>query len=556
MDDSAATIISSTWRGHARRVEYLQLRSSSIKFQSLVRGWLARLAFRRAHAAAIIVRAVRGAVVRRRRLAKLAKLAAAVTLVANRWRAVRATREYARRRAALTRIQAIARGGRVRLVVRRVRRERDAATTIQASVRCWQARAAYLAVRRAIVTIQASVRRHHARNIYQRIRLATINIARMWRGVKVRRQLRLHLGRVAAATKISCSWRRRRAVSSYSRLHAAVVTAQKNARAALVVRVFRRLKSVIIVQSVIRGWRVRRLAGIKEQGSLEDAEQPAERNAPHMKRDSDGAMGLENDQGRDLDGAAGSGLDLMEPDEQCKGQEDLAMDRDGCGAWAGPRGVDKDQDEAHGAQYDSDDSSSSDSDDSDEEGSGGEGTQGMWVQDTRIRWGWDEDGPIRPRARQKERDLRTWVDMGRAGSAWRSSSSSSPSPGRPSSSSSSSPPSSSDSETRSLDHEGDRGLEVPRRRIGGRGSGAGAGASGVSSGAGRRPPSSPTLARGGGSSLSLRPGLFSRPWAEESSSLDDEDKEKESAPRPLKYERVTNWAADSDEEEKGEESGP
>jgi hypothetical protein len=344
---AAATAISSTWRGHNLRARYNKLRILAIHTQRLVRGSQARLEFRRrrdavlllqraiprvhrrrvarAHEAArLLQRSFRRALVRR----QLAKLAAAVTVVSKHRRGALALRAYTRTRAAIIRVQAIARGGRVRLVVRRVRRE--------AAVRRWQARAAYLTVRHATITAQASIRRHRARKSYRIVQRLAILLARVWRSVKVWRQVKLHLERVAAATAISCAWRRWRAMAAYSCLRAAVATAQKNARAARAMRRFRRcLRSVIIVQSVIRGWSARRLVGNKEQGSLEDVEQPAEGNVPHMKRDSDGSLVLDNDQGRDLDDAAGSGPDSMDMSEQGNGKEDPSLAFNGCGAGAG-----------------------------------------------------------------------------------------------------------------------------------------------------------------------------------------------------------------------------
>ncbi|XP_061093823.1 unconventional myosin-Vb [Conger conger] len=144
--------------------------------QSWVRGWLARVWYRRLRRAALTLqRYTRGGLARRAAHALRCTRAALVIQKTCRMLAVR--QMYLLIRQATVTIQAFTRGTLARRAYRQVLWER-AAVVLQAWVRGWRARRAYGRVRAAVVLMQSCARRRAARRELQKLRVEARSVER------------------------------------------------------------------------------------------------------------------------------------------------------------------------------------------------------------------------------------------------------------------------------------------------------------------------------------------------------------------------------------------
>jgi Calponin homology (CH) domain/IQ calmodulin-binding motif len=187
---NAATQIQAAVRCFQHRRRYVVARQAAVRIQSIVRMQHARVQFMQLRDSTIAMqRRARGMLAVKAAQRELVLLRtqhhAATTLQAAARRLI-AQSAYNRMRHTAVALQALVRSKQAR---RRFTAMRDSVVAIQAAVRMMQARSAYLERRTMVTHAQALVRGYIQRRAYQQTRCATVQLQTWWRCVVARREL-------------------------------------------------------------------------------------------------------------------------------------------------------------------------------------------------------------------------------------------------------------------------------------------------------------------------------------------------------------------------------
>ncbi|KAL7396486.1 hypothetical protein ABVT39_006556 [Epinephelus coioides] len=264
----AATVIqrhSRAWALARRdRERYLSLKAATVKIQSGYRRWKTQKTEKenqKQHQCATLIQAYY-----RRHKAQAeyrSKRACALTIQCH-YRAFVAGKEmrkaYLHMRAACVTVQAGFRGMRVRT---ELKKKHQAATVIQSSVRMFLCRKRYFLLQSAAIIIQSRYRAllvcRAQQNEYKELKQATIKIQAVYRGFRVREDLKK---RHNAATAIQAQFRMHRMHMAYLATKCAAIIVQERYRAKMLrdqqMQRYRTMKSAaLVIQAAYRGHRAR-----------------------------------------------------------------------------------------------------------------------------------------------------------------------------------------------------------------------------------------------------------------------------------------------------------
>nr|XP_020442858.1 abnormal spindle-like microcephaly-associated protein [Monopterus albus] len=235
----AALIIQANWRGRADRKWIEKQHQCATLIQSYYRQHKAQAEYRSKKAAAVIIQCHYKAYV-----------------------AGKETREaFLHQRAACVTLQAAFRGMRVRTELNKMH---WAATVIQSSVRMFLCRKQYYLLQSAVIIIQSRYRalllRRAQQTEYRELKQATIKIQAVYRGFRVREDLKK---RHNAARAIQAQFRMHRMRMAYLATKCAAIIIQERYRARLLrdqqLQNYRTMKSsAVAIQAAYRGHRARR----------------------------------------------------------------------------------------------------------------------------------------------------------------------------------------------------------------------------------------------------------------------------------------------------------
>ncbi|KAI4876255.1 hypothetical protein NFI96_005175 [Prochilodus magdalenae] len=266
IQNRAAVLIQQRYRakvvGDMLRKEYQALKHAAVKVQALWRGRLERKRIRQLHQCATVIQShYRRYVVQR----KLMALKHAALVIQRRYRAFRTGRkiqsEFFAKKKAVTVLQSAYRGMRVR---QEMVKKHKAATLIQTAVRSFMCRTKFVSLRSATIVIQQHYRAHilscSERDYYVQLRQATVRLQAIYRGTKVRSELKK---KQQAATAIQACFRMHKARVSYLDVKCATIIIQRRYRAYVCGKNTRAsyltMKAAIVtIQSRFRGTKVRK----------------------------------------------------------------------------------------------------------------------------------------------------------------------------------------------------------------------------------------------------------------------------------------------------------
>ncbi|XP_049443547.1 abnormal spindle-like microcephaly-associated protein isoform X2 [Epinephelus fuscoguttatus] len=261
----AAAVIQQKYRATilARKTkkDYVALRSAALAIQANWRGRAVRKRIEKQHQCATLIQAYY-----RRHKAQAeyrSKRACALTIQCH-YRAFVAGKEtrkaYLHMRAACVTVQAGFRGMRVRT---ELKKKHQAATVIQSSVRMFLCRKRYFLLQSAAIIIQSRYRAllvcRAQQNKYKELKQATIKIQAVYRGFRVREDLKK---RHNAATAIQAQFRMHRMRMAYLATKCAAIIVQERYRAKMLrdqqMQRYRTMKSAaLVIQAAYRGHRAR-----------------------------------------------------------------------------------------------------------------------------------------------------------------------------------------------------------------------------------------------------------------------------------------------------------
>ncbi|CAG5863219.1 unnamed protein product [Menidia menidia] len=236
---NAALVLQANWRGRADRKKIEMWHRCATLVQTCYRRHKAQTEYRSQRAAAEVIQHYYRAFVagKKMRSAYILKKAACITL------------------------QAGFRGMKVR---KELRRKHQAATVIQSLVRMFLRRKKYFLLQSAAIIIQSQYRAvllcRTQQNEFRQLKQATITIQAVFRGLKVRRDLKM---KHDAARTIQAQFRRHRCHMAYLATRYAAIVIQQRYRATKLrdehVRGYRTIKSAaVVIQAAYRGNRARR----------------------------------------------------------------------------------------------------------------------------------------------------------------------------------------------------------------------------------------------------------------------------------------------------------
>ncbi|XP_049911011.1 abnormal spindle-like microcephaly-associated protein isoform X1 [Epinephelus moara] len=261
----AAAVIQQKYRATtlARKTkkDYVALRSAALAIQANWRGRAVRKRIEKQHQCATLIQAYY-----RRHKAQAeyrSKRACALTIQCH-YRACVVGKEtrktYLHMRAACVTVQAGFRGMRVRT---ELKKKHQAATVIQSSVRMFLCRKQYFLLQSAAIIIQSRYRAllvcRAQQNEYKELKQATIKIQAVYRGFRVREDLKK---RHNAATAIQAQFRMHRMRMAYLATKCAAIIVQERYRAKMLrdqqVQRYKTMKSAaLVIQAAYRGHRAR-----------------------------------------------------------------------------------------------------------------------------------------------------------------------------------------------------------------------------------------------------------------------------------------------------------
>ncbi|XP_066503175.1 abnormal spindle-like microcephaly-associated protein isoform X2 [Hoplias malabaricus] len=248
--------------GEKLRKEYQSLKCATVKIQALWRGRAERKRVDQLHCCAVVIQSYfRTYVIRRKFMA----LKHAAELIQRRYKAFRMGRkiqsEFLATKKAVTVLQSAYRGMKVR---QDMIKKNKAATLIQSLVKAFMCRKTFLAQKRAATKIQQHYRAHvlrfSERNYYLQLRQGTIKLQAIYRGSRVRRELKM---RHQAATVIQACFKMYKARVSYLAAKCAAIIIQQRYRAHILGKGTResylRIRAATVcIQSTFRGMKVRK----------------------------------------------------------------------------------------------------------------------------------------------------------------------------------------------------------------------------------------------------------------------------------------------------------
>ncbi|XP_036443214.1 abnormal spindle-like microcephaly-associated protein [Colossoma macropomum] len=262
----AAIIIQQRYRAHIcgkrTRASYLRVKTAIVTIQSGFRGMKVRRDLQKMHLAATTIQACfRG----HSQLVKYRRQKWAAYVIQRRFRANEmknaVEKQYMAMKKAALCIQSAYRGMRTR---RELVKKHKSATLIQTFVRAFMCRKKFLAQKSAAIIIQQHYRAHilrcSERDYYVQLRQATISLQAVYRGSRVRRELKK---KQQAATVIQACFRMYKARVSYLAAKCATIIIQQRYRAHICGKrtraSYQRMKTAIVtIQSGFRGMKVRR----------------------------------------------------------------------------------------------------------------------------------------------------------------------------------------------------------------------------------------------------------------------------------------------------------
>ncbi|XP_037105159.1 abnormal spindle-like microcephaly-associated protein [Syngnathus acus] len=271
----AARIIQSVWRNYRIKKDwqlYQERNMAAGKIQALVKRFLLRCRAKKQNAASIIIQSAwRGFVTRKKlQMEKEAELLIrrnqAATIIQAQWRKFSVARYYQRLRYNAIVVQAQWRMKRAASAFVKVRR----ATTVlqrylRAQIHARNVRKRYLTLKAAVVKIQRGYRLWNIQKTQQENHAAKIiqSAYRKWQMAQ----------RTAAAVKIQSFYRMQRCSRQYRKIQRSVLLIQAHYRGQAQRRDFQRQKlqhsSAIVIQSALRGHRVRKLAEKKKRAAVQ-----------------------------------------------------------------------------------------------------------------------------------------------------------------------------------------------------------------------------------------------------------------------------------------------
>ena len=242
---NAACVIQAHWRAVSiaklQRREYLRLRETTVRLQSIARRIQVEKALAKQHQAAIVIQAMFRKYIAQK---NYNHLKGSVTIIYNRWRATLLARKcrntYLIQKKAVVIIQSNYRRVKVQ---RTMATYHAAATTIEALYRGYIQRKKYTMLKQSVHTIQyywrATLIAREQRRLYLKERSAIITLQSCWRKCLVLRQFnRL----VRASTIFQSRYRGMVARRRYLRLRGVVITIQRSLRVKAEVRRLREAK--------------------------------------------------------------------------------------------------------------------------------------------------------------------------------------------------------------------------------------------------------------------------------------------------------------------------
>ncbi|XP_051551031.1 abnormal spindle-like microcephaly-associated protein homolog isoform X2 [Myxocyprinus asiaticus] len=261
----AAIVIQQSYRsfalGQCQRDHFIHLRQATVMLQAIYRGSKVRRNLRREHQAATIIQAQFR--MHKVRVAFLAAKFAAI-VIQQQYRAYRIGKcmqaTYLRMKNATVVLQSAYRGKRLR---QELQKKNKAATLIQSAVRAYSCRQRYFAQKSAAITIQRSYRAFALgqcqRDHFIHLRQATVRLQAIYRGSKVRRNLRREH---QAATNIQAQFRMHKVRIAFLAAKFAAIVIQQRYRAyrigKYVQATYLQMKNAaVVLQSAYRGMRVR-----------------------------------------------------------------------------------------------------------------------------------------------------------------------------------------------------------------------------------------------------------------------------------------------------------
>ncbi|XP_051551032.1 abnormal spindle-like microcephaly-associated protein homolog isoform X3 [Myxocyprinus asiaticus] len=261
----AAIVIQQSYRsfalGQCQRDHFIHLRQATVMLQAIYRGSKVRRNLRREHQAATIIQAQFR--MHKVRVAFLAAKFAAI-VIQQQYRAYRIGKcmqaTYLRMKNATVVLQSAYRGKRLR---QELQKKNKAATLIQSAVRAYSCRQRYFAQKSAAITIQRSYRAFALgqcqRDHFIHLRQATVTLQAIYRGSKVRRNLRREH---QAATNIQAQFRMHKVRIAFLAAKFAAIVIQQRYRAyrigKYVQATYLQMKNAaVVLQSAYRGMRVR-----------------------------------------------------------------------------------------------------------------------------------------------------------------------------------------------------------------------------------------------------------------------------------------------------------
>ncbi|NXJ21406.1 ASPM protein, partial [Dicrurus megarhynchus] len=247
--------------GQRQRQEYVQLRDAAVRLQALWRGKAVRKTIQKKHHLATIIQSYYRMHINQ---LKYKKLRQATLVIQKYYRAyyVKKTQHaiYLKTKAAVLVLQSSYRGMTVRKQLNKLNK---AATTIQAAFKSYLVKKEYERLRSATIAIQ---RRYRAviyakcqRQRYLSFKRATVKMQAIYRGVRVRRQVRcMH----QAAVCIQATFKMHCMSIKYRSMRMAAIRIQRQYRAFCLGKVQHKKylelkKSVVILQAACRGMKVR-----------------------------------------------------------------------------------------------------------------------------------------------------------------------------------------------------------------------------------------------------------------------------------------------------------
>ncbi|XP_052446988.1 abnormal spindle-like microcephaly-associated protein homolog [Carassius gibelio] len=247
--------------GEKLRQEYMALKLASLTIQAIWRGRAERKKISQLHRFAVIIQT------NYRRYAaqtRFLEMKQAAVVIQRKYRAFRDGRrvyaEYTEIKRATIVLQSAYRGNRAR---QELQKKNKAATLIQSVIRAHRCRQKFLALKHAAIVIQ---QRHRAlafglleRNHYVNLRQATITLQAIYRGSRVRQNLRLEH---QAATIIQAQFRMHKVRVAFIAAKCAAIIIQQQYRAYRVGKCIQATylqtkNASVVIQSTFRGMRVR-----------------------------------------------------------------------------------------------------------------------------------------------------------------------------------------------------------------------------------------------------------------------------------------------------------